>query len=299
MKKAIFFILLLGSGQLMAQSSFYTFKASTSLAWNDTLIMPSMTFKVPVSEFDQFEEFWIDHLNDVADGSVDDDDHYIVAEEIEVPSIKDVEFTAYSRLVDLHDSIEIRVAFEDTSGFLSRSNYERMAVLEASAKRFVTNAFVEFKNEILEEREDKLDEARDEVDEIQDEIGDLNRSIQNKTQHIQERRTEIAEARQVLTVVAEQIGQQRQTLARLPLNAEEEREDAEDEIKKLERRQEKMQEDIRDWDEDIFDTEDAIRELRVEVGETEIRLEHAKTNLSNARTRHEELRLEIAQYRVN
>ncbi len=296
MKSLFSFSLVFISFGLYCQSTFYTFRPDVQLKWNDTLTISTLVFKIPVSDFEAFEELWIDHLEDVADGDVADDDHYIVAEEVEVPSLGNALFNAYSRVLDLHDSLEIKVAFQDSSGFLSRSNFEQMAVLEASAKRFLTNAFVEYKNDELEEREEELDDARDEVEEKQDDIANINRSIQRKGQRIQERKTEIAEARQALNVIGEQIGQQRQTLARLPVNAEDEREDIEDAIKGLERRHERTEKDIRDWDEDIFDTEDDIRKLRMELSETELELEQARGTLNSKRARFEELRLEIAGY---
>lgn len=261
----------------------------------DTLTVGALKFRVPIDEYERFQELWVEFVEDLGDDS-DDNEQLYWTREVEIPKNSDRLFSVYTEVLDLHDSAQVKIAFADTGGFIVRAERREFTMLETAGKKWVLQVFTEYKNQELEEKEEALEDARDLVEELRDEIHDNEESIQSKQRKIQETKTKIAEARQALNVVAEEIGQQRQTLARLPLNAEQSRKDAEREIRRLEGRQESLQDDIRDWDEDIFEWEEEISEHRVEIGEKNIELDQAMNGLSRARTAYEELKIEIASY---
>ncbi|NVK27864.1 MAG: hypothetical protein HWE14_07460 [Flavobacteriia bacterium] len=297
MNKHIFaFVLLCSTAGYTAygQGAFYSYSLST-LNIADTLTVGALKFRVPIDEYEEFQDLWNEFVEDLGEDS-DDDEHLYWTREVEIPENSESLFSVYSEVLDLHDSAQVKLSFADTSGFIVRTERREFTMLETAGKKWVLEVFTEYKNQELEEKEELLDDARDLVEELRDDIHDHEESIQDKQRKIQETKTKIAEARQALNVVAEEIGQQRQTLARLELNAKEARSDAEREIRRLESRQESLQDDIRDWDEEIFEWEEEISEHRVEIGEKNIELDQAMNGLSRARAAYEELKIEIASY---
>lgn len=295
MKSTFILLFAMASTWLSAQTTFYKFSYSTLLLGDNTSA-PAMKFRMPCSEYKEFFEFWVDRIDDVAD-DVNDYKTYFEATEVEIPRKSEVFYTVYTSCTDLHDSVEVLISFKDTTDFVTRGA-RHMSVLEAASKKWITATFVEFRKEELERREDLMNEARDEVEEAREDIADVEESIQEKQQEILQLKTKIDEARQSLNLVTDQIGQQRQSLARIELSNEEVRDAAEKEIKKLEKKQRKLQGDIRDWNDDIFSLEEDISSLKIENGENDVELNIATDQLTRTRSAYEELRIEIASYRI-
>lgn len=293
------FILTFGvaSHSTSAQQPFYTYSFSTLMV-KDTVEVMAVKFRLPITRTDDFWEFWEDEMDDLAGGDFDDNDMRTIGEEVELSDDNETEYTIYTRVQDVHDSIQIKLAFEGPNGFVNRRNTPDLTEFEAAAKLWVTRTFRAYKNDELDEREEILEDAEDEVKDLQEKIRKANVDIHDKQEKIRERQADIAEARTQNANHGEQLAQFRRTLGNIPLSQEEEREDLEDEIEELEDRQERLQRNVRNWEEDILEMEKEIGELRIEISEVELELTRANATLQSAREIYTRLKAEVLSYRI-
>lgn len=282
---------------LRAQQPFYAYSIST-LTVQDTVEVMAIKFRLPVSEMEEFWDLWEEEMDDVARGDFDDEGYRTRGEEVELEEDAEKGYTVYTRLQDVHDSIQIKVAFEGPNGFVQRG-VEDITLMEAASKRWVTKCFKAFKDEELEEREEAFEDAEDEVKDLRKKIENAQEDIQDKQEKIREREGDIAEARTATANTGEQLAQLRRTLGNLALSQEDEREDIEDDIEKLEDRQEDLHRNVRNWEEDILELEEEIGELRTEISEAEMDLSAANADLTLARDAYHRLRTEIQAYRID
>ncbi len=291
-------VLLLGTFSTSAQPTFYSYSISTLMV-HDTTEVLAIKFRIPVTRMDDFWDIWEDEMDDIAKGDFDEDDYRTVGTEVELEEDAEQLYSVYTRIQDIHDSIQIKVAFERDSVFISRENTPDLTIFEAKAKLWVTRSFSEYMNEILEEKEDLVDDTEDEVDDISDDLQSMKESIQNKQEKIQELQSDISEARQILANTAELIGQYRRQLGGLSPQLEDEREELEERIEKQEKRQDNLQDDVRDWGDDIIELEEEIGELRIDISAKETELRLANDDLGRARQVYAELRTRILSYRID
>lgn len=291
-------VLLLGTLPTSAQPTFYSYSISTLMV-HDTTEVLAIKFRIPVTRMDDFWDIWEDEMDDVAKGDFDEDDYRTFGTEVELEEDAEQLYSVHTRIQDIHDSIQIKVAFERDSVFISRENTPDLTIFEAKAKLWVTRSFSEYMNEILEEKEDLVDDAEDEVDDISDDLHGMKESIQDKQQKIQELQSDISEARQILANTAELIGQYRRQLGGLSPQLEDEREELEEQIEKQEKRQDNLQDDVRDWGNDIIELEEEIGELRIDIAAKETELRLANDDLGRARQVYAELRTRILSYRID
>lgn len=281
-----------------AQRPFYTYSMST-LTVQDTVEVMAIKFRIPITRTDDFWDIWEDEMDDIAGGDFDDRNLRTRGEEVELADDHEHEYIVYTRIQDVHDSVQIKVAFEGANGFINRTNTPDFTPFEAAAKRWVTKTFRAYKNEELEEREEIFEDAEEEVKDLQDKIRKANEDIHDKQEKIREREGDISEARTQSANFGEQLAQYRRTLGNIPIAQEEEREDLEDEIEKLEDRQERLQRNVRNWEEDILELQSEIGELRAEISEAELELTGATATLQSAREIYTRLKAEILSYRID
>ncbi|GGH64587.1 hypothetical protein [Phaeocystidibacter marisrubri] len=277
-----------------AQSSFYKYSKST-LRIGDTLTVNAFQFKMSVDEYDRFEEEWEEEVDDVADDS-EMRGGLLVATEIEIPEDSEEYYDAYTTCVDLHDSVQVKVAFRDTSGFLLTERNEQYTRLETASKLFMARMYHAYRMEYLERAEDAMEEAEEKVEDLQDDLEEARDDVVKLQREIANTRTKMEEKRVRQTSISSEIGQLRQTMARSTDNEEQER--ANRTIRQLESEKESISDDLEEGTEKIQDAEREISDLEIEQIRLNRNLELARNEYIKAKAKHDELKLEIQSYRV-
>lgn len=277
-----------------AQTPFYKYSRST-IRIGDTLTVNAFQFKMRVDDFDRFKDEWEDEVDDVADDS-DLKGSLLIATEIEIPEDSDRYYDAFTTCVDLHDSVEVKVAFRDTSGFLLKEHDMVFTQLETASKRFMARMYKAYRMEYFEHAEEAMEEAEEKVEDIQDDIEEAREDVVKLQREIASTKTKMEEKRVRQTSIGSEISQLRQTVARSTDTEEKDR--ANRSIRRLESEKESIARDLERGTEKIADAEREISDLEIEQIRLNRNLELARNEYVQAKAKYDELKLEIQSYRV-
>lgn len=259
----------------------------------------AIRFKLATSNHELMAEAWEDALDDL---DYEDDvnvEHHMTLFGCSFASIPNATFDLYSRWVDLHDSSIVMFSFRQDSAFISQSEWSQHPELDRVAKSLIFTMYNQYKQEELDAKKELVDDARDYLEEVRDDISDTEEKVLDAQRSIERKKTDISVNRETVRGLVDEIGQKRATFARTPAEQEETREDLEDEIKRLERRRESAEDDIEDWNEDIFDLEEKISDWNFQLSTLRNDLDNAENELNRARRAYEDLRAEMASYRMD